>query len=89
MYTGSQYAVVKCKENGELEMLATKPDLAWDLVAWIILPDGGYTQEGDLSFVYDDLPPGTYQLQKRITCEYPNGQREERICACYFAITEE
>ena len=88
IYTGSQYAVVKCKGNGELEMLATKPDLAWDLVAWITLPDGGYTQEGDLSFVYDDLTPGTYQLHKRITCEYPNGQREERICICNFAITD-
>ena len=89
MYTGSQYAVVKCKENGELEKLATKPDLAWDLVAWIILPDGGYTQEGDLSFVYDDLPPGTYQLQKTITCEYLNGSREERIYTCDFAIADE
>ena len=88
LYTGSQYAVVKCKENGELELLATKPDLAWDLVAWIILPDGGYTQEGDLSFVYDELEPGLYQLQKTVTCEYADGQRVERLCICYFAITD-
>ena len=88
MYTGSQYAVVKCKENGELEKLATKPDLAWDLVAWIILPDGGYTQEGDLSIIYGELETGLYQLQKTVTREYADGRREERIYFCYFAITD-
>ena len=88
MYTGSEYAVAKYGENGQLEMLVSKPDVAWDLVAYIILPEGGYTQDGDLSFVYDALPPGVYQLQKRITCEYPDGRREERIYSCDFAITD-
>lgn len=88
LHTGSQYAVAKYNEDGGLEMLASKPNAAWDLVTYIILSDGGYTQDGDLSFVYDELPPGVYCLQKRITCEYPDGQREERTYSCEFAIAE-
>ena len=84
LYTGSNYAVVKCGENGNLELLVSKPDVAWDAAAYAI----PYTQTGDLSLAYGELDTGLYQLQKTVTCEYADGQREERLYYCYFAITD-
>jgi len=88
LFTGSAYSVVKYAEDGTVEKLASKPDVAWDLAAYIIPKEKALTQTGDLQFVYGELPPGTYQLQKIVTCQFSGGGEEKRIYTCDFAITD-
>lgn len=64
-------------------------EYAWDDAAHIIEKDGVTTIEGDLFYTYRELPPGTYQLWKRVMLKNEKGEEQYRIYTVDFAIAEE
>ncbi len=89
--TGSWYRIDK-KEQDEwvavpyAEGVGGDMDIAWDDVAWIIPLEGSAEFEENWSYLYGELPPGTYRIIKEITDFRGTGDYDEKEYDAEFLI---
>ena len=83
---GSEFSVAKYGKDGTLEQLISLPTAAWDAVLYSIPEGEQLCLSGDLETVYGHLEPGTYQLQKVVTCTYADGTEEAQTYTCEFTL---
>lgn len=90
LQTGSPY-VIEQLMNGEWLPVPTAPgilDWAWTMEGWMIRPDSTTKWDVNWDFLYGELGPGLYRIQKEIMDFRGPGDFTERAYYADFAIID-
>ena len=90
LQTGSPY-VIEQLINGEWLPVPTAPgilDWAWTMEGWMIRPDSTTKWEVNWEFLYGELGPGLYRIQKEIMDFRGPGDYTEKNYYAEFAIVD-
>ena len=90
LQTGSPYVIEQLIE-GEWLPVPTVPgilDWAWTMEAWMILPDTTNKWDVNWEFLYGELAPGMYRIQKEVMDFRGPGDYTEKNYYAEFAIVD-
>ena len=86
--TGSFYRLDLYKDDTwqPVEMLELEGELAWTTEAWIIVPDSTTEWTVNWSWLYGELPSGTYRISKNFMHLRATGDYDTQMLSAEFEI---
>lgn len=91
LQTGSFYALERMVDgvwSPVHPLSGPESEIAWTMVAWMIQPDSTTRWDVNWEFLYGELEPGTYRIQKEIMDFRGPGDFTEKLYYAEFAIVD-